>query len=84
MTYQPQNDPSTASVDEVTAYLAKAEPAEVERVKALEAAPDGKNRKGIVEWAPSASTAKPDEDGYTRRLVEDAYRPGEPVGDTQE
>lgn len=41
-------DPGKHSVDEVTAYLADADDAEVVRVKQVEA--EGKNRKGIAEF----------------------------------
>jgi hypothetical protein len=42
-------DPAEHKVDEVLAYLADADPVEVERVQAAEA--DGKNRSTITNWA---------------------------------
>lgn len=43
-------DPAGHDVEEVVEYLATVDDAEVERVKAVEAA--GKNRKGIASWQP--------------------------------
>lgn len=71
-----QFDPSAHTVAETQDYLASADADERERVQSAEA--DGQNRKGIVEWAPTADQVEPDEDGYTRVPV-DAYVPGEPV-----
>lgn len=68
-----QYDPADHTVQEVQAYLAKADPAEVKRVQDAEAA--GTARKGIVEYQPSPSDVKASGDGYTRVLVKDAYQP---------
>jgi len=71
-----QFDPSAHTVAETQEHLAKADTTERERVQALEA--EGANRKGIVEWMPTADDVEPDADGYTRVPV-DAYQPGEPI-----
>jgi hypothetical protein len=85
VTYALHTDPAESTVDEVTTALAVMSPEDVEKIKAQEA--EGKARKGILDWAPTAGTVKADEDGYSRVLVEDAYQPGEPIEpaeDTQE
>jgi hypothetical protein len=43
-------NPEVATVEQVGAYLAQADDAERERVKAVER--DGKARKGVLEWEP--------------------------------
>ena len=76
-TYTADQDPADFTVDQVTAFLATADAETTGRVKALEDA--GKQRVGIMTYTPSADDAKPDADGYSRVLVEDAYQPGEPI-----
>lgn len=72
-------NPADHTVAETQEHLASADGTEVQRVKDLEAA--GSNRKGIMEWQPTASDVEPDEDGYTRVPVpeSEAYVPGEPI-----
>ena len=68
MTDQEQFDPSAHTADEVTEYLATADPDEFARVKAAEAA--GKDRKSVAEFTQSADNPpEPSEDGYTRVVV---------------
>lgn len=71
------NDPADFTVAQVAAFLDSASAEDAAAVKAAEQA--GKARTGILEHAPSAKGVAPDEDGYTRVTVEDAYRPGEPI-----
>lgn len=78
MTYAVGDNPADHTVADVTVAMAQMAPEQVESVKAAEGAEDGKKRKGILEWEPAPS-GEPDEDGYTRVLVEDAYRPGDPI-----
>lgn len=49
-------DPTAHKQDEVLAYLADAEPDEVERVKAAEA--EGDDRKGIAAFEPAVSSGE--------------------------
>lgn len=87
-TYTADQDPADFTVAEVTDFLETADAEQAGAVKAKEDA--GKGRTGIMSYVPSASKIKPDEDGYTRVPVQDAYQPGEPIerpedeGDTQE
>lgn len=76
-TYTADQDPADFTVDEVNKYLATADAETAGAVKAQEDA--GKGRTGIMSFTPTAGKVKPDEDGYTRVLVEDAYQPGEPL-----
>lgn len=80
----PESNPADFTVDQVTKYLATADAAEAERVKALEA--DGKARRGVLDYVPDADDVEPDEDGYTRVPVptDQAYVPGEPIPETSE
>lgn len=71
-------NPAENNLVAVRDHLATADVEEVARVKALEAEAETP-RKGVLDWAPNPAAVKPDEDGYSRVLVEDAYQPGEPV-----
>lgn len=57
-------DPASHTVDEVTDYLASADPAEVDRVIAAERT--GKDRKGIVEYRDQPRRG---DDGFTRVVI---------------
>lgn len=75
-------DPTEHTVAEVTDYLATADEDERQRVQEAEAV--GKDRLGIVNWTPTADQVEPDEDGYTRVPVTDAYQPGPPAPEGDE
>lgn len=89
-TYTADQDPADFTVDQVTAFLATASAEDTVTVKAAEGAEGAKGRKGILDYQAPVGDGKPDADGYTRVLVEDAYQPGEPIesdedtDDTQE
>lgn len=76
-TYTADQDPADFTVDQVTAFLVTADAETTGTVKALEDA--GKQRVGIMTYTPTAHDVKPDADGYSRVLVEDAYQPGAPI-----
>lgn len=79
-TFTAEHDPADFTVDQVTAFLATASAEDTGVVKAAEGAEGAKNRKGILEYqVPASADREPDEDGYTRVPVDNAYQPGEPV-----
>lgn len=75
-----QYDPTQHTVAEVQDHLRKADPEEFLRVLVAEEA--GQGRKGILDFTvplEAATEREPDEDGYVRVPVPDAYTPGEPL-----
>lgn len=73
-------DPRDHTVSEVQDYLKTADPEEFLRV--LVAEESGQARKGVLEFTvplDAVADLEPDEDGYTRVPVPDAYQPGSPL-----
>lgn len=67
------DNPADFTVDQVTAHLTTADPAEFARVKAAESTDaGGKGRKGVLDYTQEGTdpeALEPSADGYTRRVV---------------
>lgn len=65
---EPQYDPADHTVAEVQAHLDTVTAEEFARI--VEAETFGKSRTGVLTYTPDPDKATPDEDGYTRVVVD--------------